>query len=53
MTDKPITRWAFVVKFARPCPECGSDHVQLLDPMPATTRWRCRRCEYKWEQEVA
>jgi len=37
-------------KSMKPCPECESRQVQLID-WGARTVWRCRSCRHCWDQE--
>lgn len=36
-------------KTAKPCPDCGSEQVQIIGYSPPS--WKCRKCSYKWETD--
>lgn len=44
-----VDRREAAAKQARPCPECGTEQVQLTSWLHALNHWRCRKCGHRWQ----
>lgn len=47
-----VDRRESAAKQHRPCPNCGTEQVQLTDWTTPLLKWKCRLCKHRFEFEL-